>query len=166
MRDSRFRLLSRPGTVSASILLGLSALGPGSMGCGHARAVGDDSPTTHGTPPSDARPPAKTARTRAPVDVSPVAPSKAAGRPDAPPLATSPAGLLKPNAIEAIQGELKSRGHLPMDHHPGSLDGPTRQGLQAFQKENNLPATGMPDDLTVQKLGLKVEQIFRAASPP
>jgi len=53
-----------------------------------------------------------------------------------------------------------------MDHHDGSLDEPTRQGLQAFQKKNNLPATGMPDDLTVQKLGLGVEQIFRAASPP
>ena len=133
------------------------------MGCGHARAVGDADPT-HATPPSDARPAGRTERARAPVEASLAAPSKAAGPPDAPPLATSPAGLLKPNAIEAIQDKLKSRGHLPMDHHPGSLDEPTRQGLQAFQKENNLPATGMPDDLTVQKLGLEVEQIFRTAS--
>gem|GEM_PF-1298086 len=165
MRDSRFRLSSRSRAVSASILLGLCGLGLGPMGCGHARAVGDDSPT-NATPPSDARSPGRTERARAPVDTGLAAPSKSARRADAPPLATSAAGLLKPNAIEAIQDKLKSRGHLPMDHHDGSLDEPTRQGLQAFQKKNNLPATGMPDDLTVQKLGLGVEQIFRAASPP
>jgi hypothetical protein len=79
------------------------------------------------------------------------------------PLATSPAGLLKPHAVEDIQDRLETKGALPPDHRSGKLDGPTREALRKFQKDAGLPATGAPDDLTIQKLGLRPEDVFRAS---
>lgn len=84
------------------------------------------------------------------------------------PLATGPAGLLQPGAIERIQAKLTSSGALDGKHAAGVLDGPTRQALRQFQSAHALPATGLPDDATVTGLGLEPKQIFRAAGgePP
>jgi len=77
------------------------------------------------------------------------------------PLATSPAGLLKPGAAGDIQKALVERGHLASSSSSGELDAATQKALREFQEENHLPATGTPDDLTVRKLGLDVSKVFR-----
>ena len=82
------------------------------------------------------------------------------------PLATGPAGLLQPGAIERIQTKLTSDGALDGKHAGGVLDGPTREALRKFQSAHALPATGIPDDATVTRLGLEPKQIFRAGTPP
>jgi len=87
-----------------------------------------------------------------------------------PPLAMSPAGLLKSGAIASLQEKLADRGYLKRQQEPdkrsGLLDASTLKALRAFQNDNNLPATGVPDDLTVQKLRLSPAEIFRAAKTP
>lgn len=82
---------------------------------------------------------------------------------DGTPLATDPARLLEPGAIEKIQHQLESAGKLGEAHANGELDPPTRAALRAFQSANELPATGIPDDATVGKLGFSPGQIFRDA---
>lgn len=129
------------------------------IACGHTHNVGDTASNT--TPPADEKtaahePSGRPAVTNAGAVTVP-------GRDGAPPLATTPAGLLKPHAVERIQEKLASSGRLPEEHETGTLDGPTRRALREFQHSNNLPATGMPDDVTIQKLGLGTQEIFRAS---
>jgi peptidoglycan hydrolase-like protein with peptidoglycan-binding domain len=148
-------------TRACAISMAAFLLGGGAIGCGHTHTARD---TGAATAAKKEDPPAKDdgrhGATRAdhPTGVT----LKSDTRAGAPPLATSPAGLLKPEAVEAIQGKLASRGALAKDDRSGKLDDPTRKALRAFQRDNNLPATGMPDDLTVKKLGLDPGQIFRA----
>lgn len=78
------------------------------------------------------------------------------------PLSNSPAGLLKPDALEKIQSKLEANGQLDKDYSAGKFDPNTRTALRNFQEANGLPATGAPDDATVRKLGLNPSDIFRA----
>jgi hypothetical protein len=82
------------------------------------------------------------------------------------PLTSSPSGLLQPGAAETIQGRLVKGGQLADDKKSGELDTRTRDALMAFQKAHDLPATGIPDDATVRKLGLDPNAIFRKAAAP
>jgi len=149
----------RSPTLIVGFLLGAAA-----GGCAHTHTAGDSGAgTTANQRPESA--------TKAEKEDSAGRPAHHAGvtvtsgtRADAPPLATSPAGLLKPDAIEAIQEKLASRGELSEKRESGTLDAPTRAALREFQRKNNLPATGMPDDLTVQKLGLDPGRVFRATT--
>jgi hypothetical protein len=70
------------------------------------------------------------------------------------PVASSPSGLLKPGAEQKVRDELgvKAGG--------GSL----RRALQKFQKEHDLPATGILDQRTVESLGLDPDDVFERAS--
>ena len=78
-------------------------------------------------------------------------------------IATSPSLLLKPGAAKAIAAKLSHDGDLHGE--VGSdLDGPTRDALARFQRSHDLPATGIPDDATVRKLGLKPEDVFRSGN--
>lgn len=133
-------------------------LGGGELACGHSHAVGD----TKAASPGDTSPRKEaehdSSRSRHEANGA----ARAHTRDNAPPLATSPAGLLKPEAVAAIQEKLASRGRLSKSEESGKLDEPTHAALRTFQGDNNLPATGMPDDLTVQKLGLRSDQVFRA----
>ncbi|MEO8213347.1 MAG: peptidoglycan-binding domain-containing protein [Myxococcales bacterium] len=132
------------------------------IACGHTHNVGDT--TSNTTPPADEKTAAHGPRGR--PAVTKAGAMTVPGRDGAPPLATTPAGLLKPHAVESIQEKLASIGRLPEEHETGTLDGPTRQALREFQRSNNLPATGMPDDVTIQKLGLGTQEIFRASENP
>jgi len=82
------------------------------------------------------------------------------------PLTSSPAGLLQAGAAKNIQDRLVKGGQLPDDKQSGELDGPTRAALMVFQKAHDLPATGIPDDATVRKLGLDPNAIFRKGAAP
>jgi peptidoglycan hydrolase-like protein with peptidoglycan-binding domain len=121
-------------------------------GCGHTHTASDTGASSAADKPAQHH-----------DDISAEGPGKTIRSENGPPLATSPAGLLKPEAVEELQGKLVSHGQLAKADQSGKLDGPTHQALRAFQRANNLPATGMPDDLTIQKLGLKPDQLTRAA---
>jgi len=69
------------------------------------------------------------------------------------PVASSPSGLLKPGAEQAVREKLGVKAG-------GSL----RQALQKFQKEHDLPATGMLDQRTAEALGLDPDDLFERAS--
>ena len=55
--------------------------------------------------------------------------------------------------VSAVQRALENRGF-----HPGAADGKlgdeTRTALRAFQKSENLESTGLPNDRTLQALGI------------
>ncbi len=127
-------------------------------GCGHARTV---------EPPT---PPAKVATKEAPSE----GPSSVTSHHDAVPghpgsgsdsveLVTSPAGLLTPGAVRAIQERLVRSGDLE-GKPSGAIDADTRKAIERFQRAHGLAATGIPDDATVAKLGLKTADVFRTAN--
>jgi len=134
------------------------------VGCSHTHGVENPSAGSaagdkgHATPPQDY---ATKSVTRPPPNERP--PS------DAPaptiPLATSPSGLLKPGAEKKIQEKLSDKGVLENHTPSGELDGPTREALRRFQHDEGLPATGMPDDATVRKLGLDPADVFKSGQP-
>ncbi len=66
------------------------------------------------------------------------------------PVASSPQGLLKPGADEKVREKLG----VPKN-------GGMRKALMNFQREHDLPATGMLDHETVEKLGLDPKDIFQ-----
>jgi len=154
--SSVIRLTGKSALVAAGMLLVLAPL----AGCGHTHTATDAPPAS----PADKRSVKQSKRddsgARATHHPGPI---KSDSRAGAPFLATSPSGLLKPEAVESLQKRLVSSGHLSKDDQSGKLDEPTHKALREFQRQNNMPATGMPDDLTVQKLGLKPEQLFLAA---
>jgi peptidoglycan hydrolase-like protein with peptidoglycan-binding domain len=122
----------------------------GAGGCGHATRT-DSTPATATTSPATAPPPAARKLKRT------------ASTENGTPIATGPAGLLRPDALRRIQEKLVSSGKLESAHTSGALDAPTREALRRFQSENQLPATGAPDDATVAKLGLAPAEVFRSA---
>jgi peptidoglycan hydrolase-like protein with peptidoglycan-binding domain len=73
---------------------------------------------------------------------------------------SSPASLLAPGAARDIQEKLAKTGDLESEPS-GELDGPTRAALARFQRAHDLPATGLPDGATVEKLGLKPADVFK-----
>jgi peptidoglycan hydrolase-like protein with peptidoglycan-binding domain len=64
--------------------------------------------------------------------------------------------------IRKAQDALKARGLNPGTD--GKLDERTQQALRDFQKQNNLPATGVLDEKTADKLGI-VQDSGRSISP-
>jgi Putative peptidoglycan binding domain len=133
--------------ITSAFLWSLAAI---TIGCGHAQTVGpavapdekSDSATTpahHKTVTSDLKGP-----DGAPQNIS---------------ISTSPDALLKPGAAKLIQQKLSQDGDF--DGDASSDDGRARAALAKFQRRHDLPATGVPDDATVRKLGLKPEDIFR-----
>jgi peptidoglycan hydrolase-like protein with peptidoglycan-binding domain len=65
-----------------------------------------------------------------------------------------------------MQDKLMQRGYLGKGQLSGRIDGSTIKALRDFQRDRGLPATGIPDDLTVRKLGLRPEDVFRASATP
>lgn len=141
--------------ATATLTLAL-CLGAADFGCGHTHTASDTGAKTAAPEPAADKP---AARHR---DISAEAPGKTIRSENGPPLATSPAGLLRPEAVKKLQEKLVSHGQLAEADQSGKLDGPTHKALREFQRANNMPATGMPDDLTIQKLGLKPAELTRA----
>ena len=73
--------------------------------------------------------------------------------PERVPVASSPAGLLKPGADEKVREKLgvKEKGE------------DLRPALQRFQREHDLPATGILDHATAKELGLDPDDVFERA---
>ena len=74
--------------------------------------------------------------------------------PERVPVASSPAGLLKPGADEKVREKLglKEKGE------------DLRPALQRFQRDHDLPATGILDHRTAKELGLDPDDVFERAS--
>jgi len=137
---------------AVALVFALSLGGAALSGCGHTHTASDTSANAAADKPA--------AKHR--DDISAEAPGKTIRSENGPPLATSPAGLLRPEAVKRLQQKLVSHGQLAEADQSGKLDGPTHKALREFQRANNMPATGMPDDLTIQKLGLKPAELTRA----
>jgi hypothetical protein len=71
------------------------------------------------------------------------------------PVASAPSGLMKPGAEQTVRDKLGVKGG-----GGGSL----REALQKFQKEHDLPATGLLDRRTTEALGLDPDDIFERAN--
>jgi len=71
--------------------------------------------------------------------------------------------MVEPGAMKKIQEKLADTDLLKRDDVSGKLDEPTRRALRRFQDGKDLPATGVPDDETVRKLGLDPKDVFRAS---
>jgi hypothetical protein len=73
--------------------------------------------------------------------------------PERVPVASSPAGLLKPGAEDKVREKLgvKQKGE------------DLRPALQRFQRAHDLPATGILDHQTVKELGLDPDDVFERA---
>jgi hypothetical protein len=64
--------------------------------------------------------------------------------------------VISPTDIRRAQEALRAKGLNPGDD--GKLDDETQEALAKFQKQNNLPATGMLDDKTLMKLGVDLHR--------
>jgi hypothetical protein len=152
--------------MSASVRLGAPTftlalcLGAAGLGCGHTHTASDTGAKSAAKTAAPESAADKSASKRG--DISAEAPGKTIRSENGPPLATSPAGLLKPEAVKKVQEKLVSHGQLAKADQSGKLDGPTHKALREFQRANNMPATGAPDDLTIQKLGLKPGELTRS----
>ena len=125
--------------------------------CGHARTVEGGAEEGHEHPPYDKGAAAAHQPERVPGATSTSAPSESK---TGIPLATSAAQLLKPGAAKLIQERLARDGALPRSAVTGELEGATREALARYQKAHGLPATGDPDRATVEKLGLRTDDVF------
>ncbi len=72
----------------------------------------------------------------------------------------SPKALLAPSAVGELQRALQDRGLLGA-HRPGELDRATSAAVRRFQREEDLPDTGMPDRETLRRLGVDPEKAYR-----
>jgi peptidoglycan hydrolase-like protein with peptidoglycan-binding domain len=62
--------------------------------------------------------------------------------------------------IRKAQNVLKAKGLNPGED--GRMDAKTQQALRDFQKNNNLPMTGVLDDKTAEKLGISKSSDLRS----
>ena len=60
--------------------------------------------------------------------------------------------VISPTDIRRAQQALRAKGLNPGDD--GKLDEETQEALAKFQKQNSLPATGLLDDKTLEKLSV------------
>lgn len=81
------------------------------------------------------------------------------GRPE---LSTSPTASMLPQGPRLIQAALVKRGVLAAEHQTGKLDKETSAALRRFQEAEHVARTGYPDRETVRKLGLEVDEVFKA----
>ncbi len=125
-----------------------------SFGCAHAHKV-DDASDQNAAKVDDPGEPAAAEQAATPQAKATKEGVIAGGErdPERVAVASSPAGLLKPGA------EQKVREKLGVDAKGEAL----RPALQRFQREHDLPATGILDHSTAKKLGLDPDELFERA---
>lgn len=123
-----------------------------SAGCTHARKADDASDQVTSKTAEPEQPEAQVADPQAASEKKGLI---AGGQqdPERVPVASSPAGLLKPGADEKVREKLgvKKKGE------------DLRPALQRFQREHDLPATGILDHRTAKELGLDPDDVFERA---
>jgi hypothetical protein len=134
----------------ARVVVGL-VLGLGWLGCAHTKTTdtsGVTEPPPGASPPIDRPPPSGGHAHHA-------EPTETGGIP----VASSPEGLLAPGGEQDIRDKLVDGGYLKK----GDASQSTDAALRKFQKERDLPVTGIPDHQTVKALGLDPDRIFKHA---
>lgn len=151
---------------------GLALLATGIIACGHTTTVAGPDETKaksagdHATPPHDRAAPARHRPTEVAGARDGDRASDGASKDGGLPLTTSPAALLKPGALKTIQERLAKDGGLPSDDVTGAPNAATRDAVARFQRRQDLPATGVPDDATLRKLGLNPDDVFKSDRAP
>lgn len=75
-----------------------------------------------------------------------------------PPIATSPQIMLRRDGVRALQMALVERGYrVPLN---GRFEQQTRLALLAFQSDEGLAETSMPDLATLERLGLDAQRMY------
>jgi peptidoglycan hydrolase-like protein with peptidoglycan-binding domain len=137
------------------LIVGL-ALGLAGLGCAHTKTTADTSgvsePPPGASPPTD-HPPATAGEGKHPAHHA--QPTETSGIP----VASSPEALLAPGGEKDIRDKLAGGGYLKT----GDEEQSTQAALRKFQKEHDLPETGIPDHQTVKALGLDPNRIFKHA---
>jgi len=125
-----------------------------SLACTHARKA-DDASDQVTSKTAEAEPEQQTASLADPQAANQKKGLIAGGEkdPERVPVASSPTGLLKPGADEKVREKLgvKAKGE------------DLRPALQRFQRDHDLPATGILDHRTAKELGLDPDEIFERA---
>jgi hypothetical protein len=79
------------------------------------------------------------------------------------PLAVSPEGLIRPEAIGSVQQRLVEEQLLADGgFRRGTLDAPTLDAILELQRREELPETGVPTYATIEALGLDRGEVFHA----
>jgi hypothetical protein len=124
--------------------------------CAHAKTTDDG---TEEQPPKEETQAETKAKPRSAPEPGSRAPELRPGDRDAMPVATKPEALLAPGAADKIRERLVDTGYLDEDAAPSA--GAMRDSIQRFQRAQDLPATGVPDHATVERLGLDPDETFR-----
>jgi len=124
------------------------------LGCAHAKKVDDASDQTAAKvdDPGEQAGPEQTHDPQA-ADSKKGLIAGGAKDPERVAVASSPAGLLKPGAEQKVRDKLDLEGK----------DEALRPALQRFQREHDLPATGILDHRTAKELGLDPDDLFERA---
>jgi peptidoglycan hydrolase-like protein with peptidoglycan-binding domain len=112
------------------------------LGCAHAKQI---------ETPAEAKP--------APAPQPVAEHHVAAPPPGHPALSDSPSGTFEPGAVREIQRALRNKGFSAPE--TGRLDEATQRQVARYQKQQDLPDTGYPDDATLKKLGLDPGKLHR-----
>lgn len=135
------------------------------LGCGHAKTTDaqrtSDEKAEQADGPASERRPRETRSGERRDEGSRRAPEAKQSGGDIP-VATDASGLLAPGADKQIREKLSEGG---FTDGRGKEELSTEEALRRFQREKELPATGMPDDATVRALGLDPGDVFRRATP-
>jgi len=71
--------------------------------------------------------------------------------------------MFKPEGLKRLQVALSVKA--TDVEETGRLDDATQESLRKYQKDQGLPATGLPDYETLRRLGLKPEEVFHRDTP-
>lgn len=147
----------------SSVLTALATSALFLAACGHTTSVSDThSERDKTTDVENSKPATKPAEKGAKrADAQPSTARKA----ETVPVASAPSQLLEEGALKDLQRKLQTAGMLSQgnEHVTGRWDAPTEQALRRFQRENDLPATGMPDRASADALGLDPDELFKRA---
>ena len=85
--------------------------------------------------------------------------------PEYPLVVESPDKLFLPGALRRIQEIMAQKGYLKQfEEEP--LGSRTQSAIASFQDDHDLAATGFPDGLTIRKLGLTPDEVYKKPPDP
>jgi peptidoglycan hydrolase-like protein with peptidoglycan-binding domain len=91
---------------------------------------------------------------------------EASGRSEAITTSKTTNDMFKEEGIKKLQRALATRQKAVAGlQESGKLDTKTQEALRAFQKEQQLPDTGLPDYESIRRLGVKPEEVYQHSPP-
>jgi len=130
-------------------------LGLALAACAHATTTVNDEKPQASAPPAQ-KEPAKgeaSGKSQSRLERTPKKPGEAI-------VTSSPSGLLEKGAAAEIQAALEKHG--VEVKQTGLLDNQTSEALRKFQKSQDIASHGMPDELTLSRLGLDSRKMYRS----